>query len=37
MRLNLSTNIYKNNTTIRKRQLLIIEIIFYITNQILSN
>jgi hypothetical protein len=37
MRLNLSTNVYKNDATIRKRQLLIIEIIFYIVNQMLSN
>ena len=37
MRLNLTTNAYKNDATIRKRQLLIIEIIFYTINQMLSN
>ncbi len=32
MRLNLSTNTYKNNTTIRKKQLLITKIISYTIN-----
>jgi len=32
MRLSLSTNIYKNNTIVRRKQLLIIEIISYIAN-----
>jgi len=37
MCLNLSTNTYKNNTIIRKKQVLIIEIISYTINQMLSN